>query len=76
MIYKCLCKKLVLHEEFFNQIKKSDADFLIVIEKSTVYTDMIALWLQSDNLSHVGANCYDWVFAIKTFWTKFKIFFT
>ena len=51
--------KAVLHEEFFNQIKKSDADFLIVIEKSTVYTDMISLWLQSDNLSHVGANCYD-----------------
>ena len=51
--------KAMLHEDFFNQIKKSDADILTVIKKSTVYTDMIALWLQSDNLSHVGANCYD-----------------
>ena len=35
--------KAMLHEEFFNQIKKSDADISIVIKKSTVFTDMIAL---------------------------------
>ena len=35
--------KAMLHEEFFNHIKKSDADILIVIKKSTVYTDIIAL---------------------------------
>ena len=45
--------KVGLHEEPLNQSKKSDADNSIVIKKSIVNRDI----LQSDNLSHVGANC-------------------
>ena len=42
-----------INEEPLNQSKKSDADNSIVIKKSIVNRDI----LQSDNLSHVGANC-------------------